>query len=195
MRATILLAVLVALTGGAQASLVEDTTGLHYQNDGGTGQDATDRCEEVDREGTDGAEATLVRGDGAQGGQLVPVDDAADHWRLVVPDPSSTSTVEVKVESSTPLRALGYEEADRVPLVHQRVTVQTVGCEPLDTESFPVGQDGALAFDPGDEERFRLSLSIEPALGDTAGPGLPAPVPVGQHCAPTCLFAYHISAG
>lgn len=193
MRATILLAVLVALTGGAQASLIEDTTGLHYQNDGATGQDATDRCEEVEPEGANGSEATLVHAAGAKGGQLVPVDDPADHWRLVVPEPSTTSTVEVKVESSTPLGALG-EEADRVPLVHQRVTVQTVGCEPLDTESFPAGQDATVAFEPGDEERFRLSLSLEPALGDTVAPGLPAPVPVGQHCAPTCLFAYHVSA-
>lgn len=194
MRATILLAALVALAGGVQASLIEDTTGLHYQNDGGTGQDATDRCEDVARQGTNGTEATLEHADGAEGGQLVPVDDPADHWRLVVPEASSVSTVEVKVESSTPLGALDEEEIDQVPLVHQRVTVQTVGCEPLDTESFPAGEEATVVFEPGDETRFRLSLSIEPGVGDTAAPGLVGPVPVGQHCAPTCLFAYHMSA-
>lgn len=189
MRATILLALLVALGGGAQASMIEDTTGLHYQNDGDEGQDATDSCPAVEESDE---EATLVQDGPAREGQLVPVDDEADHWRLVVED-AQASPVTVQVDAFTPVPYGGQLfAASPLGLFDLDVTVRTAECDALAKETVPVDGYGAVTFDAGDHSELRLSLRFNGSPVDHAGPA--TTFPVTEHCAPNCLFGYRMDA-
>jgi hypothetical protein len=89
MRTFLILAIAAAtLTAPVTASLIEDQTGFHYQDDGGAELDAPDQCELPQ------PLRAIEFNAQAKSGKLVPGDDEKDYYQLN----SSASLVGVRVQ-------------------------------------------------------------------------------------------------
>lgn len=86
----LLAAVALAVIAGsliAGASLIANLTGIHYQNDAGSGRDAPDVCNPSD------PERVHLQPEANYHGLLVPADDEDDFYAILVPKPNTTFRV------------------------------------------------------------------------------------------------------
>lgn len=163
-----------------------------YQDDGGSGQDAADTCEQAGQEPLE-----LQPGGDPGHGELMPglatleeattLGDLRDFWRLEIEDPDREE-VRVAVDTRTPL-GLGSLAGFQV-----NVTVLDPSCEELAEGS--VSADGELVISaPIDETgSYRVELAITNPLLDRTLPILDGePIPAARHCSPMC-FEYHAVA-
>lgn len=181
---------LLILAGGVQASLVEDNTPVRYQNDDHSGQDAADTCEASGSPEEAEVRLTVDSEDPSEGeGQLVPVDDAEDHWLLPVETVPADGTITVSAETSA--------AGDFAPLFPSNVQLIVLGpdCEELARKATPAGTGTSVEVVVEEPGPYRASLVHDRSGGHLVdGTGVDLTPEKGEHCAPGCFFAYQMYA-
>lgn len=172
---------------GATASANQVDPSDVYQNDGQSGQDAADRCQDAD------VEVPLSTGKAADGvgTQLVPVDDEADHLRLEIPQTQEGEAVTVVVDGETP------EELGTLVGYQLLVEVRDPACE-LVAERFVNADDKAtIVFQPIQSGDHRVSTTLLSPLDHGPSPVIPPigpPTTQSGHCSPGCMFDLETTA-
>lgn len=186
MRAiTGVLVLLVALSGAVQASFIEDTTGVYYQNDGDTGQDAPDAC--------DGEPGPRFGQDAPQG-QLVPIDDPVDQWVLPMADSRAGGTFALTVENQGVVADPGPGEQLETELATSSIVVLVYGPGGCGGEllgegvALPGGQ-AEVVFTTDSSADHRIELQ----LAEDGSEVLDGSAERHQHCAPACLASYDMT--
>lgn len=164
MRRAALVLVVVMVSAAAQASTIEETTGIDYQWDGSTHGDASDTCAEP--------QPVLPVGN-ETAGLLVPGDDPEDDYGLSVTDEEVGITVTVTL---TPGPSL--EWAVQEPAPDYDLRVWTPGCGDVVGASHDNGTSvDEVAFEPGEAGTY----TIQVLPGKSIQPELPGPIPMGCH--------------
>lgn len=163
MRRIAIACVVLLLAAGAQASKIEDATGVKYQYDGGTHGDASDICEDPS--------PTLPLGNETEG-LLVPVDDPLDNYGLQIGEADVGDPVTVRLRSGPP--AGWIVEA---PAPDYDLAVHAPGCgERLGASSEPGGMIDEVTFVP--QEAGVYTIQVQPGGDPEEALG---PTPEGCH--------------
>lgn len=197
MKAKITLAVLLLTVGlgpgvaghSAQADVPDSTSDL-YQNDGESGEDASDDCRR--------SELTLQPEQSSEKrrGQIVPLEDNADTWLLDV-DPGTT-TVSVLTSEALPDTPLVRE------LLDFRIDLQVfvfdeplenppiLACrEPAHNTTTRSDDEASVEFDVDAGPTYLVQVEIS---GVYIGPSAPATaMPLSGHCSPWCFQSYQLA--
>lgn len=168
---------------GVTASVPDDPSDL-YQNDGASGEDASDECT--------GARPELTLGERGFG-EMLPLEDPVDHFLVPIESVPTDGDASLDVHVPKPLHPLPLSERSEPSWNGTVIVFSPGGCnEVLASEPLHSGETTTVGFavdSPGDYVA-RLVLE-EIKLGTLA---LPGATPQGYHCSPACPFSFDLTA-
>lgn len=168
-----LVLLLVAATGSSQALLDHDVADIYPQNDGGSGQDASDVC---------GQPFPEVPRDQRQEGQLVPIVDHEDFWAVFATE-GEPLTIEVQP------RAHGQAGLAIMPALTVAFwSTGDGGCLEKLAENTTDGQEPAFleVVAPGNGS-YSLQIHLDGLSTDVSGDNPALATTQSGHCSPFCV--------